>query len=137
MKNTLAFSVLLLAVAVVGVLVIVHPEPSGDTYTTVLGSGGEAFSYKHYTSTSASSTKGTVVFGGAGVLGGVHINSPTATAQVVVYDGATTATSGLDVIAKFPTGALGGTYDFNVAVAKGVVVELPSGFTGDITFSVR
>lgn len=137
MKNALAFSALILAIAVVGVLVVMHPEPAGDNYTTVLGSAGDPFNYKHYTSSVASSTAGTVVFGGSGVLGSVLINSATATAQVVIYDGATTATSGLNVIAKFPAAALGGTYDFNVAVTKGVVIELPAGFTGDITLSVR
>jgi hypothetical protein len=133
MKNALAYISILVAIVVVGVLVVA--QPAGEV--TLFGAGDDAFSYRHYSSANASSTAGTVVYGGAGVLGAVHINTATATAQVIVYDGASSATSGLSVIAKFPPLSLGGTYALDVAVTKGVVVELPASFTGDITFSVR
>lgn len=104
---------------------------------TFAGSVGGAYTYKHYTSANASSTAGVVVKGGLGELGHITFNTATATAQVIVYDGATTATSGLNVIAKFRPDALGGTYPLEVSVNKGVVVELPATFTGDVTFGVR
>jgi hypothetical protein len=133
MKNALAFSVLLVAVLIVGGLVLV--KPAGEV--AILGAGGDAFAYKHYTSVNASSTKGTVVFGGAGVLGAMTVGSSSAATKVIIYDGASTATSGMSVIATFVGTLTPGTYDFNVAVNKGVVVELPATFNGAITFSVR
>jgi len=104
---------------------------------TLAGSVGSSYTYKHYTSSNASNTAGVVVKGGLGELGHITFNTATATARVIVYDGATTATSGLSVIANFRPDALGGTYPLEVSVEKGVVVEIPSTFTGDITFGVR
>ncbi len=101
------------------------------------GSVGAGYAYKHITSADASSTVGTVVKGGFGELGTLTINSATATSPVIIYDGATTATSGLNVIAKIGETQAGGSYIYEVSVNKGVVVEVPATFTGDLTFSVR
>lgn len=101
------------------------------------GSVGAGYAYRHITSANASSTAGTVVKGGYGELGTLTINSATATAKVILYDGATTATSGLSVIAVIGATQAGGSYTYEVSVDKGVVVEVPATFTGDLTFSVR
>ena len=106
-------------------------------YQVDAGSVGGAYTFKHYTSANASNTAGVVVKGGLGELGHITFNTATATARVIVYDGATTATSGLEVIARFENTSLGGTYPLEVSVTKGVVVELPTTFSGDITFGVR
>lgn len=133
MKNTLPFVALVVALVVIAGLVFTRP--AGEF--AVLGDASDTYSYRSYSSTHASGTAGTIAKGGAGELGSVNITSATATGQVILYDGATTATSGLSVIAKFPATALGGTYDLNVAVAKGVVIEVPAGYTGNITLGVR
>jgi len=101
------------------------------------GSVGAGYAPVHITSANASSTAGTVVKGGYGELGTLTINSATATAKVIIYDGATTATSGLSVIASIGATQAGGSYTYEVSVNKGVVVEVPATFTGDLTFSVR
>lgn len=101
------------------------------------GSVGAGYAYRHITSADASSTAGVVVKGGFGELGTLTINSATATSKVIIYDGATTATSGLSVIASIGATQAGGSYTYEVSVNKGVVVEVPSTFTGDLTFSVR
>jgi hypothetical protein len=132
MKNVLPYVALVVALVAVAFAL---SRPAGEI--AVLGDGSDTFSYRSYSSANASGTAGIVAKGGAGELGSVNILSATATGQVILYDGATTATSGLSVIAKFPATALGGTYDLNVAVAKGVVIEVPAGFTGNITLGVR
>jgi len=101
------------------------------------GSVGAAYTYKHYTSANASSTAGTVVKGGYGELGMITINSATSTGKIKIYDGATTATSGMPVIAVLDATTPVGTYTYEVSVTQGVVAEMPAGFVGDITFSVR
>jgi hypothetical protein len=133
MKSVLPFVALIVALIVIAVLAFARP--TGEF--AVLGGGDGSYSYRSYSSTNASGTAGTIAKGGAGELGSVNILSATATGQVILYDGATTATSGLAVIARFPATALGGTYDLNVAVTKGVVIEVPAGFTGNITLGVR
>lgn len=133
MKNNLPYVALVVALVIIAGLVFTRP--AGEF--AVLGDGSDSFAYRSYSSTNASGTAGTIAKGGAGELGSVNILSATATGQVIIYDGATTATSGLAVIAKFPATALGGTYDLNVAVTKGVVIEVPAGFTGNVTLGVR
>lgn len=133
MKNTLPYVALVTALVVIAALVFTRP--AGEF--AVLGDGSDTYSYRSYTSSVASSTAGTVVKGGAGELGSVLITSATATANIIIYDAATSATSGASVIARFPATALGGSYELNVGVAKGVVIELPATFTGNITLGVR
>lgn len=101
-----------------------------------LGAAEGAYEYKHYTSTSASSTAGTVVRGGRGELGTVTIN--TTSAQIIkLYDGATTATSGLPVIATIKASVAEQTFVYDVALKNGLVVELPASYAGSITIGVR
>lgn len=101
------------------------------------GTSDTPYVYRHIDSDSASSTAGTIVLGGSGVVGSLTINSATATADITLYDGATSATSSLDVIGIIDSTATFGTYTYEIAVSKGLVVDLTSGFTGDITFSVK
>lgn len=129
MKNifTLALSLVILA----GAFYILSERQA------LAGSVGAGYTGVHITSANASSTAGTVVKGGFGELGTLTINSATATANIIIYDGATTATSGLSVIASIGATQAGGSYTYEVAVNKGVVVGVPATFTGDLTFSVR
>ena len=107
-----------------------------DVKDNTLGAAEGAFQYKHYTSTNASSTAGTVVRGGAGELGTITIN--TTSAQIIkLYDGATTATSGLTMIGAIKASVAEQTFVYNVALEKGLVVELPASYAGDITIGVR
>lgn len=103
----------------------------------IFGEAADSFIYRHYTSANATSTIGTVAKNGSGQLGFISFNNGTPTAQVILYDGATTATSGLTVIAKFIPTASVGFHELNVSLEKGLVLELPGTFTGDITVGVR
>lgn len=97
---------------------------------TLGGLGSDTFSYKNITSANASATAGVVVRGGAGVLGSITIasSSPLVALGVRVYDG--TATSTGTLIGKIKTSAAEVTFDFNVAVTKGIVLDVPPGFDG-------
>lgn len=126
--SILALSVLVLA----GAFYLVSERDDA-----LAGSVGAGYAYKHVTSTVASSTAGVVIKGGYGELGTITVNSATATAAITLYDGDTTATSGLDVIGILGATTPVGSYTYEVTVNKGVVASVPATFTGDITFSVR
>lgn len=130
MKNISLFAIAIAMLA--GVAYIYSVDNSA-----LAGSVGAGYAYKHVTSTVASNTAGVLIKGGYGELGTITVNSATATAAIILYDGATTATSGLDVIGILGATTPVGSYTYEVSVNKGVVAEVPSTFTGDITFSVR
>jgi hypothetical protein len=95
---------------------------------------GMEYSYKNITSTNASSTASVSIKSGFGTLGSVIVASSSA-AVIRVYDG--TATSTGTLIASFPASATVGTYTFDVAVAKGVVLDVPSNHNGNYTVTFR
>jgi hypothetical protein len=112
---------------------------------TLGGLTSDTFSYKNLTSANASSTKGVIVRGGSGVLGSVIIasSSPAVTLGFRIYDGVatsttdTTATSSGTLIATVKTTTSEQTLDFNVAVTKGIVVDVPPGFAGSFTVTSK
>ena len=91
--------------------------------------------YKNITTSNASTTDPVAVKGGAGVLGSVVIVKTSATA-LAVYDGNGT-TTGATLISTIPASVAAGTYTFDVAVQKGVVLGGSAGFTGDYTITYR
>ena len=103
---------------------------------STLGAADDAYQYKHYTSANASSTAGTVVRGGRGELGTVTINTTSAQA-ITLYDGATSATTSLSKIAVIKASAAEQTFEYNVALEKGLVVELPASYAGSVTIGVK
>lgn len=127
------YAITLSLVALVAVAALVVDRDNAQAVSI----GGE-YTYKHYTSANASSTARTIVRGGYGELGRVTINT-TPGAVVRLYDAATTtaATSTLDAIAVIKAAAAETTLDYEVSLLKGLTVELPATFTGDITVGVR
>lgn len=105
--------------------------------TAYSASAGSSYYPVQITSANASATAGYVVRGGWGELGHITINSATATAAITIYDGATTATSGLTVLGVINASAPNGTYTYEATVNKGVVLGIPAAFTGNITVSSR
>ena len=102
------------------------------------GSVGSAYTFKHYTSANASSTARTIVKGGAGELGTVTINTTGATV-LRLYDAATTtaATSTLDAIAVLKAAVGEQTFTYETSLLKGLTLEMPAAYAGDITITVR
>lgn len=100
------------------------------------GLTSDPYSYKHLSSTNASSTAATLVRGGAGVLGHVSIN--TTSGQIIkIYDGDSTATSSATLIAQIVASAGVQTFTYNVAVTKGIAIETPASYTGSLTVSYK
>ena len=127
MKQILATIAILLTVAFV--LNIASTEAS---------SVGAAYTAKHYTSANASSTVRTIVKGGAGELGTITINT-TGAQPIRLYDAASTtaATSTLDAIAVIKPSVAEQTFTYDVSLLKGLTLEMPATYAGDITISVR
>jgi len=92
------------------------------------------YGYKNITSANASSIAGVAVRSGFGTLGSIVINTTHATI-IRVYDG--TATSTGTLIASFPASAVVGTYTYDVSVSKGIVLDVPAGYAGNITVTSR
>lgn len=100
-----------------------------------IGSGFQTNSAKVVTNTNASSTSSYVVRGGSGVLSGVVINKMASSTNVRIYDGTATSTGTLigTIYASSTYNTTERNIDFNVAVVKGIVLDIPAGFAGDYT----
>lgn len=112
--------------------------------TTLGGLGSDTFTYKNITGANASSTYPVIVKGGAGTLGSITIGQAASSSALRFYDGVATSssdrtatTSGTLIYtlsATSTTGAYGPeTLLLNVAVRKGIVVDVPVGYGGSIT----
>lgn len=100
-----------------------------------VGGVEDGFSYKNITSSNASATVPVQVKGGFGVLGKITINTTHAT-TIGVYDG-TTATSSGTLIASIAASTGAQTLEYDVAVTKGIVLDVPVGFAGNYTISYK
>ena len=124
----------LAAVIAIFAIVAISFDKSDTAYSA---SAGSSYYPVQITSANASATAGYVVRSGWGELGHITVNSATATAAITIYDGASTATSGLTVLGVLNASAPNGTYTYEATVNKGVVLGIPAGFTGNITVSAR
>jgi hypothetical protein len=129
--STVSIIIVLLILAIIGL-----SQNKPQTTNVFGGLGNDPYSYKHISSTNASSTVGTLVRGGPGVLGSITIN--TTSAHVVrVYDGSTTATTSGTLIASIKASTAEQTLNYDVSVTKGVVLDVPAGYTGSITITTK
>ena len=69
-------------------------------------------------------------------LGSVVIASTSDTA-LTIMDAATTTDAASTTIAVFPASATVGTYTYDIACQRGLIIEVPSGFTGDYAVTHR
>ena len=128
MNKKLCLASLVLGIFATGVaFFLTNTQNAGASVTS-------EYMYKNITSANASSTASVAVKAGYGTLGSVVIATTHATI-VRVYDG--TATSTGTLIASFPASATVGTYTFDVAVWKGVVLDVPAGYAGNMTITYR
>ncbi len=58
-----------------------------------------------------------------------------AVSSTTAYNGAGTATATL--LAKFPSGTAAGTYTFDLKASRGIVLDIPTGFTGVYAVTYR
>lgn len=120
-------------IVIFGIIFFNSPEkPLG------FGGSGETYTYKSLTSTDASSTAATayLVRGGAGVLGSITIAS-TSASQISVYDNNTGATTSATLILRIAQNTLPQTFNLDLAVTKGIVVEMRSTYNSAITVGYK
>jgi len=104
--------------------------------------GRDSYNFKNIIAASAPTS--TPVVGGNAILGSVVINTVASAGVLRIYDGfnnstsdATLATSTGTLIASFPAASIAGTYTFDVAVVKGIVVDPATGFNGNYTVTFK
>lgn len=144
MNKKILVILLVLCAALFGLVAAIfmseHDVNRTDT-ERVSGLLSDTYTYKHITSANASSTKGVIIRGGAGNLNIITIgsSSPAVVLGLRIYDGNATsstdltATSSGTLIGVLKPSSAEGTYWFNTAVRKGVVIDVPPGYNGSIT----
>lgn len=136
MKYTIINNIhkIIIAVIICATIIICTYTIKNGTFGSVADNG--TYSYKNLTSANASSTAVTTIRSGVGTLGSMVVNTTHATI-IRVYDGTTATSSDATLIASLPASAVVGTYTFDVAVKKGIVLDVPAGFDGNYTVTFR
>lgn len=106
------------------------------TVATLGGVDGTVYSYKNISSSNASTTRATVVRGGAGVLGYITINTADARA-IGVYDGNGATTTGMTLIGSIKASTAEQTLFYDVAVTNGITLNVPASYAGSMTISYK
>ncbi len=135
MKNILIAFVgaALLTIAIASGAVLLKNSSKGP-----VGTGfDQSCAFKNVTSADASSTASVVIRGGAGILCGLTIasSSPVVASGIRVYDG--TATSTGTLIGTFRPDGSAQTFNLDVAVRVGVVLDVPVTYNGSMIVTSR
>jgi len=140
MKNSLKITIAVIAtvLVLVGILAVVGSRQSNDRGGVLAGGiTSDSFTYKNASSVASSTaTVATRIRGGAGVLGNVTILT-TSAHTLKLYDGSSSATTSATLIGAFPASAVVGTYTFDVAFTKGLIVETQSGYAGSAVIGYK
>lgn len=144
------FWLLIAAVLITGISVgaSIHNSQAPEPSRIQGGLLSDTFSYKRVSGANASSTYPVIVRGGTGVLGMVVIGQPASTTAIRIYDGMATsstdktATSSGTLIgtinATSTTGGYGPTtLIYGNDVRKGIVLDVPVGYGGEITIGYK
>lgn len=134
-KEILPFAVaaIVIAIVVFGYLAIAPQIASGSVIT------GQAYNATTTNSTSAGTfwqARSTSNVGGC-ELGSVVIASTTATAGITLKNATSTSDVSSSTIAAFPANAAAGTYTFDMACKRGLIIETPTGFNGQFVVTWR
>lgn len=135
LKEILPFvvAVVLLLAAILGYVSFIPQVASGSVIT------GQAYNSTTSISTSAGSfwqARSTSNVGGC-ELGSVVIASTTATAGITLKNATSTTDVSSTTIVAFPANAAAGTYTFDIACPRGLIVETPTGFSGQFVVTYR
>jgi hypothetical protein len=96
---------------------------------------GSSYQYKAVSSAQASATVPVQVRGGRSVLGSIVVMG-TSTVAIRIYD-ATTATSSATLIGTLPIGTTQGTYTFDIDMARGITLDVPAAYAGNLIVTSR
>lgn len=118
------------------------------TIATIMVSTGQ-YSYgsvivgnDYHATTSIASSAGThwqarVAANGGCALGSIVIASTTSSANITLWNATSTTDTASTTIVTIPPNAAAGTYTFDIVCARGLVVETPTGFTGQTVVTFR
>lgn len=123
---TLSVSILILAVALFASVLIYNAQNAAGSVIM----GGE------YDVTELSSGTSTI-YTLPGTIGSFVVASSSSKVIISVYATSSSATSSADLLFGFDASAANGTYQYDVAVPKGILIEVPVGFNGSIDMTHR
>lgn len=122
----------LVAVVVLSIAIfIARPEQT----TASMGFVDYTYKVLNFSNASSTDTVSYAIRGGKGVLGNIVVASSSAT-KLKIYDAVTSTSSGT-LIGEIKAGVTEQTFVFDVAVTKGIMVDVLSGFNGVYTFTTR
>ena len=108
-----------------------------------IGNESEGYMATTTTSTSVSGATAYQARSTFGILHTVTVSSSTPQLQYAgnallgVYDGLYSTSTATSTIAKFPAPTAAGTYIYDVAFTKGLLIDVPPGFNGVYTFTFK
>jgi len=129
-KNIIAFAFLIIAFAV---LVFVWQQPK-DAVGSVI-SGGEYYAVEVVNATAGTST----LLKRHGSVGSIVVENASAAASFVLYDTSSTtiATTSATQLLSFDPSAAEGTYQYDIRVTNGLMLDVGIAFDGDIVITYR
>jgi len=132
---------LLLAILIIGLLGLMVVAfdffvDRGEGLSKVLKGGSSFYGYSVATNTTFASTKTKQIKTGQTILGSVVIASSSA-ATLKLKNAASTTDIASTTIATIVAAADEGTYTFDVAVNRGLIIESSSGFNGDFVITYQ
>lgn len=129
LKNTFGIAALILALSVF--VLVTHQNTAQGSVI----SGGEYFATAAVDATSGTST----LLKRHGSVGSIVVENPSAAASFVLYDTASTtiATTSATVLLDFDPTASEGTYQYDIRVTQGLMLDVGTAFDGDIVITYR
>jgi len=100
------------------------------------GISGDVYNFKNISSTNASTTHTTAVKMGNGVLGSITINTADARA-IGIYDSISATATGQTLIGVIKASTAEQTLIYDVAVVKGIVLDVPASYAGSMTVTYK
>lgn len=127
---------LTIAVCAVVTFVVLNTPNTRVPNGLKLGGADQPYSYANISSANASTTRSTIVRGGAGVLGSITVSSTSG--QVIgIYDANSATTSGATLIGKIKASVAEQTFNYDVSVVNGITLDVPASYTGSMTVTYR
>ena len=94
------------------------------------------YTYRNITSSNASSTAPVIINKISGTFGSIIVASSSGS-TLDIYDSSSATSSNATLIVSLPTSAIEQVYTFDVAVKRGLVLDVPASFNGNYTVTFR
>lgn len=125
--------ILIVAIIVIIVAILAFRLFGSDRIVGSVVPSGEYYG----TSTSSLIAGMNVVKTGVTTLGSVVVVSPNTATTFTIWNATSTTDSASTTVAIFPVNATSGTYVFDTILNRGLIIDEPTGFVGDILTTYR